>query len=87
VVFEVSNECLLKVRAREGSSGKEVSSTFTTRDTPEAVKARIAKETQAAAEAAPAARDGTTVAMAPPAAVVASGGGILGWVKRLFIRP
>ncbi|NOK01129.1 MULTISPECIES: TIGR02266 family protein [Myxococcus] len=43
VTFEVSNESLLKVTAREASSGREVTSTFTTRDTPEAVKARLAQ--------------------------------------------
>ncbi|HZI15221.1 MAG TPA: TIGR02266 family protein [Myxococcus sp.] len=43
VTFEVNNESLLKVTAREGSSGREVSSTFTTKDTPEAVKARLAQ--------------------------------------------
>ncbi len=44
VSFEVSNECLLKVTAKEGSTGKEVTSTFTTRDTPEAVRARLEKD-------------------------------------------
>ncbi|NVJ06716.1 TIGR02266 family protein [Myxococcus sp. AM001] len=43
VTFEVSNESLLKVTAREASSGREVTSTFSTRDTPEAVKARLAQ--------------------------------------------
>ncbi|WP_434348909.1 TIGR02266 family protein [Myxococcus virescens] len=43
VTFEVSNESLLKVTAREASSGREVTSTFTTRDTPEAAKARLAQ--------------------------------------------
>ncbi|RKH89429.1 TIGR02266 family protein, partial [Corallococcus praedator] len=43
VTFEVSNESLLKVIAREATTGREVVSTFTTRDTPEAVKARLAQ--------------------------------------------
>ncbi|WP_426752206.1 TIGR02266 family protein [Myxococcus sp. Y35] len=51
VTFEVNNESLLKVTAREASSGREVTSTFSTRDTPEAVKARLA---QAEVESAPA---------------------------------
>ncbi|WP_244238653.1 Hsp70 family protein, partial [Corallococcus terminator] len=50
VTFEVSNESLLKVIAREATTGREVVSTFTTRDTPEAVKARLA---QAEPESAP----------------------------------
>ncbi|WP_338866312.1 TIGR02266 family protein [Myxococcus stipitatus] len=41
VTFEVNNESLLKVTARESSSGREVTSTFSTRDTPEAVKAKL----------------------------------------------
>ncbi|RYZ44337.1 MAG: TIGR02266 family protein, partial [Myxococcaceae bacterium] len=52
VTFEVSNESLLKVIAREATTGREVVSTFTTRDTPEAVKARLA---QSEAESGPAA--------------------------------
>ncbi|MCY1041695.1 TIGR02266 family protein [Corallococcus sp. bb12-1] len=43
VTFEVSNESLLKVIAREATTGREVVSTFTTRDTPESVKARLAQ--------------------------------------------
>jgi molecular chaperone DnaK len=41
VQFEINNECLLKVSAKELSTGQEVSSTFSTRDTPEAVKQRL----------------------------------------------
>jgi len=41
IAFEVSGECLLTVRARELATGKEVVSTFSTRDTPEAVKQRL----------------------------------------------
>jgi molecular chaperone DnaK len=50
ITFEVNNESLLKVTARESSTGREVSSTFTTRDTPEAVKAKLS---QLEVEAAP----------------------------------
>ncbi|MBZ4422003.1 TIGR02266 family protein [Myxococcus sp. RHSTA-1-4] len=49
ITFEVNNESLLKVTARETSTGREVSSTFTTRATPEAVKAKLS---QLAAEGA-----------------------------------
>ncbi len=41
VSFEVNNECLLKVTAKESTTGREVTSTFSTRDTPEAVRARL----------------------------------------------
>ncbi|RKH14374.1 TIGR02266 family protein, partial [Corallococcus sp. CA053C] len=47
VTFEVNNESLLKVVAREATSGREVVSTFTTRDTPETVKARLAQSESA----------------------------------------
>jgi molecular chaperone DnaK len=49
ITFEVNNESLLKVTARESTTGREVSSTFTTRDTPDTVKARL---TQLEAEGA-----------------------------------
>ncbi|WNG36903.1 TIGR02266 family protein [Archangium violaceum] len=41
ITFEVSNECILKVTAREPTSGVEVMSIFSTRDTPEEVKAKL----------------------------------------------
>ena len=41
VTFEVTNECILKVTAREGTSGAEVMSIFSTRDTPEQVKEKM----------------------------------------------
>ncbi|WP_141324074.1 TIGR02266 family protein [Myxococcus sp. AB025B] len=54
VTFEVNNESLLKVTARESSSGREVTSTFSTKDTPEAVKARLAQlDTESAAANVP----------------------------------
>ncbi|GEN12491.1 molecular chaperone DnaK [Myxococcus fulvus] len=54
VTFEVNNESLLKVTARESSSGREVTSTFSTKDTPEAVKARLAQlDTETAAANVP----------------------------------
>ncbi|GMT99253.1 hypothetical protein KH5H1_33720 [Corallococcus caeni] len=93
VTFEVNNESLLKVVAREGSTGREVVSTFTTRDTPEVVKARLAQQETAAAPAvAPAAR--TPVAASAPvvqeavpdAAVVSRQKGFMGWLKGLFGR-
>ncbi|MCP3142234.1 TIGR02266 family protein [Pyxidicoccus xibeiensis] len=43
ITFEVNNESLLKVTAREATSGRVVTSTFSTRDTPEAVKAKLAQ--------------------------------------------
>ena len=42
VSFEVSNESLLKVSARELSTGREVSATLFTKDTPEAVRSKMA---------------------------------------------
>ncbi|WP_239469747.1 TIGR02266 family protein [Archangium violaceum] len=41
VTFEVNNECILKVIAREQTSGAEVMSIFSTRDTPEEVRAKM----------------------------------------------
>ncbi len=77
VTFEVNNESLLKVTAKELSTGTQVSSTFTTRDTPEAVKARLAKESENA-PAAPAASE------LPPPPPSTPKRGLVGWLKGLF---
>jgi hypothetical protein len=44
VSFELSNECLLKLKAREESTGNEVEATFGTKDTPAAVRAKLEAE-------------------------------------------
>jgi molecular chaperone DnaK len=41
--FELNNECLLSIAAREETTGMEVTTRFATRDTPAAVKARLEK--------------------------------------------
>jgi molecular chaperone DnaK len=83
ITFEVNSESLLKVTAKENVTGREVSSTFTTRDTPEAVRARLAQENGAephpAAPSAPAA-----AASLPPSS--AKKAGVVGWLKGLFGR-
>jgi molecular chaperone DnaK len=48
VTFEVSNECLLRVSAKEDKTGREVTATLSTRDTPAAVKAKLEQEAAAA---------------------------------------
>ncbi|HET9449561.1 MAG TPA: TIGR02266 family protein [Aggregicoccus sp.] len=74
VTFEVSNESLLRVTAREASTGAQVTSTFSTRDTPEAVKARMGTGEHAVVPPAP-----------PPAPQAAAPqGGFLAWLGRLF---
>ncbi len=96
VTFEVSNECLLQVTAKEVSSGKEVRTTFSTRDTPAAVKARIAKQ-DAGKTSAPnepsepspsgIARPEGSAASAQPAAgtgTLPGKVGLVGWLKRLL---
>jgi len=49
VAFELGEECLLTVRARELGSGREVEVVFTTKGTPEEVKKRVEKEATYAA--------------------------------------
>ncbi len=39
--FELNNECLLTITAREEATGQEVVSVFATRDTPEQVRSRV----------------------------------------------
>ena len=49
VAFELGEECLLTVRAREIGSGREVEVVFTTKGTPDEVKKRMEKEASYAA--------------------------------------
>ena len=49
VTFELGEECLLTVRARELESGREVEAVFTTKGTPDEVKVRIEREAKYAA--------------------------------------
>ncbi len=86
ISFEVSSESLLKVTAKENTTGREVSSTFTTRDTPEAVKARLAQENPPEPSATPGtqapSRTGIPAVPPPPEKKV----GVVGWLKGLFGR-
>jgi molecular chaperone DnaK len=93
VTFEVSNESLLTVKAREASTGREVESVFTTRDTPEAIRARLGEPTPppegtgSAAASPPGPRDGESLSPeVAEAAVAAERNGLFGWIKRLFSR-
>jgi molecular chaperone DnaK len=76
VTFEVSNESLLRVTAREASTGAQVTSTFSTRDTPEAVKARMSAAEPQSVTSPPAPAQG--------AGAPARSGGFLAWLGRLF---
>jgi molecular chaperone DnaK len=83
ITFEVNSESLLKVTAKEEATGREISSTFSTRDTPEAVKARLAQE-NAEQQAAAAGGKGPQGAGAP--AATEKKAGVVGWLKGLFGR-
>ncbi len=84
ITFEVNSESLLKVTAKENLTGREVSSTFSTRDTPEAVKARLAQENPPEPQAAASGshKGVHPAAMAPPEKKA----GVVGWLKGLFGR-
>jgi molecular chaperone DnaK len=88
ITFEVNNESLLKVTAKENSTGREISSTFSTRDTPEAVKARLAQENEPPSSGALAAAKGTPGATPPGDSTPPSPKktGMVGWLKGLFGR-
>lgn len=79
ISFEVNSESLLKVKAKDEATGREVSSEFSTRDTPEAVKERQAQQEPSPAPGAPAA-----VAAGAPASTKKAG--VVGWLKGLFGR-
>ena len=66
VTFELGEECLLTLRARELQSGREVEAVFTTKGTPPEVKAKVEREAKYAASGMPAAP--SLPSMAPPAA-------------------
>jgi molecular chaperone DnaK len=53
VAFELGEECLLAVRAREISTGREVEVVFTTKGTPDEVRKRVEKEAAHAAAGLP----------------------------------
>ncbi len=48
IQFALSAECLLTVTAQEKGTGRTVTATFSTQDTPEAVRQRLAEEVEAA---------------------------------------
>jgi molecular chaperone DnaK len=68
LTFELSNECLLTITAKEESTGRRIVSQFATRDTPANVK-----ETIRAME------EDTD-----PEVDVFAPRGVIGWLKRLF---
>jgi molecular chaperone DnaK len=69
VSFELSNECLLKLKAREETSGAEVEATFGTKDTPAAVRAKLEAE---------------VIETPAPAVAKKKSRGLFGWLKSLF---
>jgi molecular chaperone DnaK len=85
ITFEVNNESLLKVKAKESSTGREVTSTFTTRDTPEELKSRLAQENPSEPPAPAPQAPAPAVAAMPPAPP-AKKAGVVGWLKGLFGR-
>jgi molecular chaperone DnaK len=95
VAFELGEECLLAVRAREMGSGREVEVVFTTKGTPDEVRKRVEKEaTYAAAGIAPppgVAPPGPPAAGGPkeiprPASPPAPAGGLKGLWSRITGR-
>lgn len=83
VTFDVSPECLLKVTAKEGSSGKEVVATFNTKGAQPPPEAEPPK---ADAPVTTAARPGAAPEAPRPAR---KGKGLWAWLSRLFVaeRP
>jgi molecular chaperone DnaK len=82
VTFEVTNECLLKVSAKEEKTGREVTATLTTRDTPATVKAKLEEQASAPAASPEVAAPGVALAPVQPSAGFFAR--LLAWFKRLF---
>jgi molecular chaperone DnaK len=72
IQFALSAECLLTVTAQEKGTGRTVTATFSTQDTPEAVRQRLAEEVEAAQQ--------STALAAPRAEKV----GFWRWLLRIF---
>ncbi|HUJ28709.1 MAG TPA: Hsp70 family protein [Myxococcales bacterium] len=75
VVFSVTAESILTVNAEDKKTGRAVTWTFSTRDTPEEVRNRLAESPV------------TDTRDQPPVKVGGQRGGFVGWLKRLFGRP
>jgi molecular chaperone DnaK len=71
IVFSLSAESILTVTAQEEKSGRTVTANFSTKDTPEQVKKRLAQADSPVQD----------TGAAPPNG---GGGGFFGWLKRLF---
>ena len=71
IVFSLSAESILTVTAEDKQAGKSVTATFSTKDTPEEVKKRLAGSA-------------VTESDGNGAAAGAQGGGFVGWLKRFF---
>src|SRR5207302_10218866 len=73
IVFSLSAESILTVTAEDQKAGRTVTANFSTKDTPEEVKKRLAGADSPVQDTGPAAPNGG-----------AGGGGFFGWLKRLF---
>jgi len=86
IMFSLSAEAILTVTAEEKATARTVTASFSTRDTPEEVKKRLGEELApveaplAASGDAPAGEGAQAERQAPGSA----GGGLVGWLKRLF---
>ena len=76
VTFQIGAECLLTAVARERRSGREEKIVLSTRDTPEAIKLKLAGDGPGDASGATPGKGGAR-----------RGGGLMAWLKGLFSRP
>jgi molecular chaperone DnaK len=74
VMFSLSAEALLTVTAEEHGTARTVIATFTTKATPEEIRKRLETDEEKPQAQTP----------APVAEAAAPGGGVLGWLRRLF---
>jgi molecular chaperone DnaK len=86
VTFELTEEALLHVTAQENRTGRAVTSTFSTRDTPEMIRAKLESEGANGAHPQVPAEDAASADMPSPEAMAAAEkpGGFVRWIRRLF---
>tara|TARA_B100000609_G_scaffold199666_1_gene206016 strand:+ start:5807 stop:8068 length:2262 start_codon:yes stop_codon:yes gene_type:complete len=88
ITFHLNNECILKITAKDLQTGLVKELVLSTRDTPEDLRQKLEMPAPAPAEAVPPPIPTQPTSHIPPIedTPAPSGGGVLGWIKKLLGR-